>query len=228
MVVQQTSELRRRVAETAASLAGAIENEFASRRREIDHLAVRLREPVNLIRQGRQRADEAAGDLSTAVTGRLNDLRRSVRELSTRVISPLALVRERRLHASRMALRLAQTLRAKSSPLRLAIAEVSARLDEANLRASLAVRRTRIETLAGRLATAFEAAVETRRIRLGGIARQLDSVSPLKVLDRGYAMVVNRRDKRAVSDASTIEIGDELDIRLRRGRLNARATGREV
>ena len=228
LVVQETSELRRRMAETAASLAGAIESEFVSRRREIDHLAVRLHEPVNLIRQARQRADEAAGDLSAAVAGRLHDLRRSVRELGARVTSPLAIVRERRLYASRLAMRLAQTLRAQSNPLRLAVAEVSARLDETNLRASLAVRRTRIATLAGRLETAFESAVETRRIRLGGIARQLDSVSPLKVLDRGYAVVVNRRDGRTVADARAIEIGDELDIRLRRGRVNARATGREV
>jgi exodeoxyribonuclease VII large subunit len=228
LVVQEASELRRRIAETAASLAGAIESEFASRRREIDHLAVRLREPVNLIRQSRQRADEAAGDLSAAVAGRLKDLRRSVRELANGVTSPLAMVRERRLHLSRLALRLAQTLRAKSSPLRLAIAEVFAHLDETNLRAALAMRRTRIATLASRLDTALESAVETRRIRLSGIARQLDSVSPLKVLDRGYAVVVNRRDGRAVADASAIEIGDELDIRLRRGRVNARATGREV
>jgi len=227
-LVQETSELRRRVAETAASLAGAIEGEFASRRREIDHLAVRLHEPVNLIRQARQRADEAAGDLSAAVAGRLHNLRRSLRELSTRVTSPLAIVRERRLYASRLAMRLAQTLRAQSNPLRLAVAEVSARLDETNLRASLAVRRTRIATLTSRLDKALESAVETRRIRLGGIARQLDSVSPLKVLDRGYAVVVNRRDGRAVADAAAIEIGDELDIRLRRGRVNARATGREV
>jgi len=183
---------------------------------------------VNLIRHARQRADEAAGDLSAAVAGRLHDLRRSLRELSTRVTSPLAMVRERRLHASRLALRLAQTLRAKSSPLRLAIAEVSARLDETNLRASLAVRRTRIETLGSRLQAELESAVETRRIRLGGIARQLDSVSPLKVLDRGYAVVVNRRDGRAVADAGAVEIGDELDIRLRRGRVNARTIGREV
>jgi exonuclease VII large subunit len=53
-------------------------------------------------------------------------------------------------------------------------------------------------------------------------------VSPLKVLDRGYAVVASRRDGRAVIDAGTVEIGDELDIRLRRGRLTASTTGREV
>ena len=228
MVVQETAELQRRVGETAASLAGGIEGAVGSRRREIDHLDARLHEPVNLIRQARQRADEAAADLSAAVTERLNDLRRSVREFGTRVTSPLALVRERRLHASRLALRLAQTLRAQSNPLRLAVAEVSARLDETNLRAALAVRRTRVETLARRLETALETAVDTRWIRLGGVGRQLDAVSPMKVLDRGYAVVVNRRDGRAVADASAVEIGDELDIRLRHGRLSARTIGRQV
>jgi exodeoxyribonuclease VII large subunit len=187
-----------------------------------------LREPVNLIRQARQRADEAASDLSIAVTARLQDLRRSVREFGMRVTTPLAMVREFRLHASQLAIRLAQTLRAQANPLRLAVTEISARLDETNLRAALAVRRTRIETLGRRLETAIGSAVETRRIRLGGIAKQLDAVSPLKVLDRGYAVIVNRRDGRTVADASAVEIGDELDVRLRRGRLNARTIGREV
>ena len=228
MVVPEKAELRRRVEETSATLAGAIESAVASRRREIDHFDARLRDPGNLIRQARQRADEAAGELSAAVRGRLNDARRRVRELGTRVTSPLALARECRLQASRLALRLAQALRARTNPLRLTVAAISARLAEANLHAALAVRRTRIETLARRLETAMGSAVEKRRIRLGGIGKQLDAVSPLKVLDRGYAVVVNRRDGRAVADAIAVEIGDELDIRLRRGRLSARAIGREV
>ncbi|MEA2681640.1 MAG: exodeoxyribonuclease large subunit [Candidatus Binataceae bacterium] len=228
MVVQETARLRRRVAETAASLTDAIEGAIASHRREIDHFDARLREPVNLIRQARQRADEAASDLRIAITARLQDLRRSVREFGMRVTTPLAMVREFRLHASQLAIRLAQTLREQANPLRLAVAEISARLDETNLRAALVVRRTRIETLGRRLETAIDSAVETRRIRLGGIAKQLDAVSPLKVLDRGYAVIVNRRDGRTVADASAVEIGDELDVRLRRGRLNARTIGREV
>jgi hypothetical protein len=39
---------------------------------------------------------------------------------------------------------------------------------------------------------------------------------------------VNRRDGRAVVDADAVEIGDELDIRLRHGRLSARTIGRQV
>jgi exonuclease VII large subunit len=53
-------------------------------------------------------------------------------------------------------------------------------------------------------------------------------VSPLRVLERGYAVVINARDGRAVTDAARVEVGDELDIRLGRGRLHARTTARET
>jgi exodeoxyribonuclease VII large subunit len=228
MVVPEKAELRRQVETAAAALAGAIESAVAHRRREIDHFDARLRDPGNLIRQARQRLDEAAGELGAAVQWRLEDGRRRVRELHLRVTSPLARAREGRLQASRLELRLAQALHERATPLRLAVAAQAARLAETNLRAALTVRRTRIETLAHRLETVAASAIETRRMRLAGVAGQLDAVSPLKVLDRGYAMVASRGDGRAIADAGTVEIGDELDIQLRRGRLSARTTGREV
>jgi exodeoxyribonuclease VII large subunit len=228
MVVPEKAELLRQVEETLAALTGAIESTVASRRREIDHFGARLRDPGNLIRQARQRVDEAAGELRAAVNWRLDDVRRRVGELGGRVSSPLAIAREGRLRASQMALRLAQALHERANPLRLAVAEVSARLAEVNLRAALAVRRTRVETLARRLETAIGSTVSTQRMRLSGIGRELDAVSPLKVLDRGYAVVARHRDGIAVVDASAVEVGEELDIRLRRGRLSARTIGREV
>ncbi len=228
MVVPEKAELRRQVDAAAATLAGAIESAVAARRKEIDHFDARLRDPGNLIRQAHQRVDEAAGELNQAVSWRLEEGRRRVRELAVRVTSPLARAREGRLQASRLALRLAQALRQRTAPLRLALAQQAARLAETNLRGALTVRRTRIETLTRQLEAAVGAALETTRMRLGGIAGQLDAVSPLKVLDRGYAVVVKSGDRHAIADAAAVEIGDELNIRLRRGRLSARTTGREV
>jgi len=56
----------------------------------------------------------------------------------------------------------------------------------------------------------------------------IDALSPLKVLDRGYAVVINQSNSRAVLDAATVKFDDELDIRLAKGRLRARATGRSL
>jgi len=186
MVVPDKVQLRQRVEETAATLAGAIESAVAAQRREIEHFEARLRDPRNLIRQARQRADDAAVELGAALVGRIENTRRRVRELGARLGSPVARA------------------------------------------AAITMRRTRIETLMRRLETAIDSTVETRRIRLGGIAKQLDAVSPLKVLDRGYALVATGADGRVVTEASAVEIGDELDIRLKRGRLSARTIGREV
>ena len=66
------------------------------------------------------------------------------------------------------------------------------------------------------------------RRQLGAQAGRLDALSPLKVLDRGYSVVINKTNSRAVLDAATVKFDDELDIRLAKGRLSARATGRSL
>jgi exodeoxyribonuclease VII large subunit len=67
-----------------------------------------------------------------------------------------------------------------------------------------------------------------RRHRLGELAARLDSLSPLRVLERGYAVVSSTRDSRVVVDASTVEVGEDLQIRLLRGKLRARTVARET
>jgi exodeoxyribonuclease VII large subunit len=71
-------------------------------------------------------------------------------------------------------------------------------------------------------------AFEKRRRQVGGLAGRLDALSPLKVLDRGYAVVINQRDSHAVLDAAAVKFGDELEIRLAKGRLTARTIGRTI
>jgi exodeoxyribonuclease VII large subunit len=66
-----------------------------------------------------------------------------------------------------------------------------------------------------------------RRAELAALGARLDSISPLKVLERGYAVVINTRDGHAVADAARVELDDELEIRLSRGRLRARTTARQ-
>jgi exonuclease VII large subunit len=50
----------------------------------------------------------------------------------------------------------------------------------------------------------------------------------LRVLERGYAVVSSARDSRVVVDASTVEVGEDLQIRLLRGKLRARTVARET
>src|SRR5208337_4194520 len=88
--------------------------------------------------------------------------------------------------------------------------------------------RLRTSRLSNNLVHGTTLALEAKRRQLGAIAGRLDALSPLKVLDRGYAVVINKSTSRAVLDAATVKFDDELDVRLARGRLSARATGRSL
>ena len=55
-----------------------------------------------------------------------------------------------------------------------------------------------------------------RAARLALAGRRLDALSPLSVLDRGYAIALNEAGE-AVKDAETLKPGDKLSLRLARG-----------
>jgi exodeoxyribonuclease VII large subunit len=179
--------------------------------------------------QLRSRIDETAATLDGAIESAIAAQRKEIEHFAARLRDPRDLIRQARQRADEAAAELGAAVAGRIDHIRRRVRELGARLGSPLARvAAIAMRRTRIETLAGRLETAIGSAVETRRIQLGGIAKQLDAVSPLRVLERGYALIAMRRDGRVVTDAGAVEIGDELDIRLKRGRLSARTIGREV
>jgi exodeoxyribonuclease VII large subunit len=154
--------------------------------------------------------------------------RSNLREFAAHLKIPSAIVMEQRLRLGRLMVRLAQAMSTRANPYRITLERSAARLSEANLRAPLTEARAHLDRLLDRLDSASRAVLDKRRLLLAAESSRLDAVSPLRVLERGYAVVVDIRDGRAVTDADRVEIGDELDIRLGRGRLRARTTGRET
>jgi len=67
----------------------------------------------------------------------------------------------------------------------------------------------------------------SRANQLQVLAARLDSLSPLGVLGRGYALVFGP-DGRAVRSASEVGAGDPLKIRVSRGEIRARVVGDET
>jgi exodeoxyribonuclease VII large subunit len=100
-------------------------------------------------------------------------------------------------------------------------------LEAFRLDRQLAARRERLERQRERLAVLFRAQGEKRRARLGRLAASLDGLSPLSVLGRGYALVWQEAKQRLVRDASEVEAGEALRIRLHAGALRATVTSKE-
>jgi exodeoxyribonuclease VII large subunit len=86
--------------------------------------------------------------------------------------------------------------------------------------------RVRLELCAGRLRHALLAAVARAEHRLRLAQRTLDAVSPLATLARGFAIITRPADGALIGDASRVNIGDEIEARLDRGRLRARVLGK--
>lgn len=227
IVVPSRAELQRQIDATAAKLAGAMRVCLGGYHRQVAHLGARLRKPDRAIRQMRQRVDEASVDLNRAIRQRLGDCRRTVREFSAQLRSPEAVVRENRLIAGRLALHLAQIMSARVQDCRVTLERIVGRMSPSNMRAIIMARRSRVGADSARLENGVARVVQVNRRHLAEAAARLDSLSPLRVLERGYAVVMNSRDGRAVVDAASVEVGDDLDIRLKRGRLRARTTARE-
>jgi exodeoxyribonuclease VII large subunit len=104
---------------------------------------------------------------------------------------------------------------------------MSERLETFRLDRQLAARRERVMSAELRLRSLFARRVETRRTTLAGLVGKLDTLSPLGVLSRGYALVWDASGQRLLRRASQASPGDEVRIGLHEGALRATITARE-
>ncbi|PJG85828.1 exodeoxyribonuclease VII large subunit [Conservatibacter flavescens] len=82
-------------------------------------------------------------------------------------------------------------------------------------------QRQEIEQLKVRLNFAIKKQQSQRLHMLGHLAAKLDSLSPLKVLARGYAIAENAQGK-AITHAKQVEIGEQVKVRLATSELLAK------
>jgi exodeoxyribonuclease VII large subunit len=102
--------------------------------------------------------------------------------------------------------------RVQEQALSHAFDEVKARLRNA---------RGRFDVASSACNGAMETTLQEARERLGLAAASLDALSPLAVLQRGYAIAQDASGK-PVRDAASVNVGDEVRVRLSKGRLNTR------
>ena len=91
------------------------------------------------------------------------------------------------------------------------------------LRHNVAGRHTRAASLLGRLSVVpLQAMLRERRARLEGVARQLEAISPLAVLKRGYVLVTDA-GRKPVTSAEQVMTGEELELHFCDGRRKVRS-----
>lgn len=123
---------------------------------------------------------------------------------------------------SGLVFRLAVGLRGRARALRQRLERIEARAPLSKPQVLIAQRVQRLDNLTHGLATAFRYQVERGRMHLGRLSGQLDALSPLGVLGRGYALCTDRNTGEVLRSGAGVAAGRRVRVRLASGGLDCR------
>ena len=119
-------------------------------------------------------------------------------------------------HGSRMGLALGDRI-ARSKQ---AVSLLALRLSPRHLLEVIGRRRDAAAALDRRLLASRGALMGAKRDRLVAASSLLHSLSPLAVLDRGYALCLDGATGRVLRDSTAARVGDAVSVRLAKGALD--------
>jgi exodeoxyribonuclease VII large subunit len=96
------------------------------------------------------------------------------------------------------------------------VSELGAAVLRHDPRQALALARERLTELRTRIDRSLERTLKRAAVRVGGVDARLHSLSPLAVLDRGYALVLSA-EGGLIRSASQLKAGEQVTTRLAAG-----------
>jgi exodeoxyribonuclease VII large subunit len=129
-------------------------------------------------------------------------------------------------HTAELTHELSRAMRAGLSTRERRYQRLRLALETFDLRRRLAGVRTRLVSGEGKLTAVMDRRRHTFQSQLGSIAAKLESLSPLAVLARGYAVCWNGNRTAVIRDASTVDVGDHVTVTIQRGELSCEVTDR--
>ncbi len=104
---------------------------------------------------------------------------------------------------------------------------VSAAVRHYDVRLVLTGMRKELDSRTSALASIMRNVLLQHRVRSERLETALRSLSPLAILDRGYALVFDANGK-LLKDAAAVKIGDEISARLAHGQIDAAVTKKQT
>lgn len=159
---------------------------------------------------------------------RLSEWQRMLHQLSVnRAGSTLhRMIGKRLQRVDELDTRVRDITRTRQAARRKAIDELETRLRRMDLRLRIVQARQRWQTATARLEDRIRWILSQRIRKLEPLEAHLSQLSPLRVLDRGYA-IVQTEDGGVVKNAADTAIGAALRVRLADGKLGVKVTALE-
>ena len=200
LVVPARADLAHRLSGLVRMLARTTEARIGQKRQLAARLGAKLRDPRRLLGRSAQRVDELDARLVRAIRARIQraELLLDAQRLRHSPHDPRARLSRQRGELTRLALRV-----------------------ERGVKRWLTPRRALLDELAARNRRAEDDLHTTRRHRLASRIAQLQALSPLSVLARGYAIALSERTGRALRGPADAQPGDRLRLKLHAGDVHA-------
>jgi exodeoxyribonuclease VII large subunit len=96
----------------------------------------------------------------------------------------------------------------------------SARIRHFDFRRSLAMRRTQLDAGTDAVVRTIRGRIANQYSQVNQLAAKLDALSPVKILERGYALIFDARGA-LVKDASQVAVGERISARVAKGTIGA-------
>jgi len=138
----------------------------------------------------------------------------------------MELIRQRQQKLDDLAHRMALAERGLLEKYRRRWETISAAVRHYDVRLVLGGMRRELDTRTTALASVMRNLLLQKRVRMERMETALQSLSPVAILDRGYALVFDSEGK-LLKDADGAKIGEEISARLARGRIQAAVTKKE-
>ena len=158
-------------------------------------------------------------NLQRQIRRRLTTAGAELEHLRRRLKHPGHLLREQAQKLDDLEQRLIFAQGAASRQRHSQLALLTSRLHARSPANQLGKMRRETEHLAYRLEEAMQRRLESAKTRFVHLAQLLDSLSPLRTLERGYA-IISDSDGKVISEATAVSNGQTLDARLAHGRLH--------
>jgi exodeoxyribonuclease VII large subunit len=159
-------------------------------------------------------------DLSSLIRYRLMDLSGRVHALLGRsgFRRPHDLLRQRRQRADDLTARVTQGLRARLQHSRKRFTAAQLKLASFDFRIKIAALGLRLQKRTADLGIRAERVLRSKHERWERLSLQLQERSPLRVLERGYAIATDAAGN-VLRNSAQIAVGEQVRIQLHRGRL---------
>jgi len=188
---------------------------------------------AELVIRSRQQVEDHASALQErlqrAIRYRLLMGRQALTELAQHgaFARMMQLIRQRQQKLDDLTYRTERAERQMLDQMRRRWETISATVRHYDLRLVLSGMKKQLDSGTAALAAIMRNVLLQHKVRSGRLQTALESLSPLAILERGYALVFDSEGK-LLKDASCLQVGQEISARLARGEIQAAVTKKQA